>query len=83
MKAIKGGSVLFRGFGLGDNAITCVDTLSNATNYAYDALNRPISIRFGGADQPPLREDRTYSARDELASISTEPSPPNIWRGFP
>ena len=36
----------------------------------YDAVNRLVTIQFGGVSQIPMRVDLAYTARDQLASVT-------------
>jgi RHS repeat-associated protein len=46
------------------------DSLGGVTTSVYDAANRLTSRQFGGTAQTPLRVDLTYTARDQLASVT-------------
>ena len=44
------------------------DSFGATTARTYDALNRVTTMQFGGTGQTPLREDFTYTTRDQVAS---------------
>jgi YD repeat-containing protein len=46
------------------------DSLGGVETSVYDAANRLTSRQFGGTGQTPLREDFTYTARDQLATAT-------------
>ncbi len=49
-----------------DNRTQVVDSFGATTTRFYDALNRMTSLQLGGTGQTPLREDFTYTARDQV-----------------
>jgi RHS repeat-associated protein len=53
-----------------DNRTAVLDSLSGTTTSVYDALNRLTVREFGGPGQTTLREDLTYTARDQIATES-------------
>jgi RHS repeat-associated protein len=62
------GAVLTNSYDLADNRILVQDSFSGTTTRTYDALNRMTTIQFGGVGQTPLREDMTYTPRDQVAT---------------
>jgi RHS repeat-associated protein len=62
------GAVLTNSYDLADNRTVVQDSFAGTTTRTYDALNRMTTIRFGGVGQTPLREDMTYTARDQVNS---------------
>src|SRR5262249_48282603 len=44
------------------------DSLGGGLTSIYDAANRLTSRQFGGASQTPLRQDLTYTPRDQIAT---------------
>jgi YD repeat-containing protein len=46
------------------------DSEGGVTTSVYDADNRLTSRQFSDPDQAPLREDFTYTARDQMASAT-------------
>ncbi len=51
-----------------DNRTQVQDSFGTTTTRDYDVLNRITSLQLGGTGQTPLREDFTYTARDQLAT---------------
>jgi RHS repeat-associated protein len=62
------GAVLTNSYDPADNRTLVQDSFGGVTTRTYDALNRLTTIQFGGSGQTPLREDMTYTARDQVAS---------------
>jgi RHS repeat-associated protein len=46
------------------------DSLGGVTTTVYDGANRLTSRQFGGTAQTPFRVDLTYTARDQLATVT-------------
>src|SRR5262249_43891512 len=44
------------------------DNFGGVLTSIYDPANRPTTREFGGAGQTPLREDLTYTPRDQIAT---------------
>jgi RHS repeat-associated protein len=53
-----------------DNRVKVEDSEGGVTTSVYDADNRLTSRQFSDPDQAPLREDFTYTARDQMASAT-------------
>jgi RHS repeat-associated protein len=64
------GAVLTNTYDLADNRTVVQDSFGGITTRTYDALNRMTTIQFGGVGQTPLREDMTYTPRDQVATQS-------------
>jgi len=62
------GAVLTYSYDPADNRTQVQDSFGGTTTRTYDALNRVTTIQFGGSGQTPLREDFTYTARDQVAT---------------
>ena len=62
------GAALTYTYDSADNRTLVQDSLGATTTRVYDALNRTTTMMFGGDGQTPLREDFTYTARDQVAS---------------
>ncbi len=62
------GQALTYGYDAADNQTSVQDSLGGVTTYVYDQLYRLTSVQFGGTGQTTLREDLTYTARDEIAT---------------
>jgi YD repeat-containing protein len=46
------------------------DSFGGVTTSVYGAANRLTSREFGGVSQTPLRSDFTYTARDQVATVT-------------
>ena len=62
------GAVLTYGYDAANNRTLVQDSFGATTTRTYDVLNRVTTMQFGGSGQTPLREDFTYTARDQVAS---------------
>src|SRR5205807_2970671 len=51
-----------------DNRTQLQDSFGGVMTSVYDSANRLTTREFGGASQTPLREDLTYTARDQVAT---------------
>ncbi len=62
------GSALTYGYDATDNRTLVQDSFGATTTRTYDVLNRVTTMQFGGTSQTPLREDFTYTPRDQVAT---------------
>jgi RHS repeat-associated protein len=60
-------TVLTYSYDAANNRTLVQDSFGGITTRVYDALNRVTTIMFGGTSQTPLREDFTYTPRDQVA----------------
>jgi RHS repeat-associated protein len=51
-----------------DNRTQVQDSFGATTTRIFDTLNRMTSLQLGGSGQTPMREDFTYTARDQVAT---------------
>ena len=62
-------AVLTYGYDAADNRTLVQDSFGGDDDpRPIDVLNRMTTMQFGGSGQTPLREDFTYTARDQVAS---------------
>ena len=62
------GTMLTNTYDAADNRTQVQDSFGALTTRIYDVLNRIASLQLGGTSQTPLREDFTYTARDQVAT---------------
>jgi RHS repeat-associated protein len=62
------GARLTYSYDAADNRTQVQDNFGGTTTRVYDVLNRTATMTFGGSGQTPLREDFTYTARDQTAT---------------
>ncbi len=62
------GAVLTYSYDAADNRTLVQDSFGATTTRTYDVLNRVTTMQFGGSGQTTLREDFTYTVRDQVAS---------------
>jgi RHS repeat-associated protein len=53
-----------------DNRTVVQDSLGGTTTSTYDALNRLTQRQFGGSGQTPLHVNLTWTARDQLSTVT-------------
>ena len=64
------GQALTYSYDAASNRTVVQDSQGGTTTSVYDALNRLTTREFGGPGQTTLREDLTYTARDQIATES-------------
>ena len=62
------GTVLTYSYDAANNRTLMQDSFGGITTRVYDALNRVTTLMFGGSGQTPLREDFSYTPRDQVAA---------------
>ncbi len=60
--------VEFSEYDAANNRTLVQDSFGATTTRTYDVLNRVTTMQFGGTGQTPLREDFTYTPRDQVAA---------------
>jgi RHS repeat-associated protein len=64
------GQTLTFTFDAASNRYVVQDSLGGTTTSTYDALNRLTERQFGGSGQTPLHASLTWTARDQLSTIT-------------